>query len=115
MLFADPAAALRETRRVLRPGGRVALAAWTAPGENPWTAVAMEEVRAMAGLDEPDLDEPNMFAFRDPERIRALLEDTGFTDIAIEQVDVELRYHDLDTGGTSRWTSPRASPSRSAR
>ncbi len=97
MLFADPAAALRETRRVLRPGGRVALAAWTAPEENPWTAVAMEEVRAMAGIEEPDLDAPNMFAFRDPQRIRSFLEDTGFTDIAIEQIGVELRYDDLDS------------------
>ena len=36
MLMADPAAALGETRRVLRPGGRVALAVWDALERNPW-------------------------------------------------------------------------------
>jgi SAM-dependent methyltransferase len=96
MLLADPAAALRETRRVLRPGGRVALAAWADPAENPWTAVAMQEVREIAGIDEPDLDAPNMFAFRDPARIRSLLEETGFTDIVVEQLDIVFCYEDLD-------------------
>ena len=39
MLMADPGAALSETRRVLRPGGRLALSVWGAPERNPWASI----------------------------------------------------------------------------
>src|SRR5882724_9196849 len=39
MLMADPAAALQETRRVLRGGGPLAFAVWTGADRNPWAAV----------------------------------------------------------------------------
>ena len=48
MLMADPGAALRETRRVLRPGGRVALAAWAGPEDNRWSALPERGARARA-------------------------------------------------------------------
>jgi ubiquinone/menaquinone biosynthesis C-methylase UbiE len=40
MLMHDPAAALAETRRVLRPGGRLTLAVWGAPERNPFFGIA---------------------------------------------------------------------------
>jgi ubiquinone/menaquinone biosynthesis C-methylase UbiE len=40
MLMPDPAAALSETRRVLRAGGRVALSVWGGPEDNPWASGA---------------------------------------------------------------------------
>ncbi len=44
MLMADPGAALSETRRVLRPGGCVALAVWDAVSANPWALVPRLEL-----------------------------------------------------------------------
>ena len=96
MLLADPATALRETRRVLRPGGRLALAAWAEPSKNPWASAPVAELVAMGAIDPPDLEEPNMFAFRDPQRIVALLEETGFEDIVVEQVAIVYRFAGLD-------------------
>lgn len=96
MLLADPATALGETRRVLRPGGRVALAAWAAPADNPWAAVPQSELLATGVLAVPDPAEPNMFTFRDPATIVDLLEEAGFADVVVEQLDLVWRFADLD-------------------
>jgi len=90
MLMADPAAALGETRRVLRPGGRVALAVWASVAENPWSALPAAELIERGLLARPAQGTPSPFALGDEQRVRGLLEQAGFTEIEVSSV--ELAY-----------------------
>jgi SAM-dependent methyltransferase len=51
MIPRDPVATLRELRRVLAPGGRVATAIWASLSENPWFDAPREAVGATLGED----------------------------------------------------------------
>jgi SAM-dependent methyltransferase len=88
MLMVDPAAALFETRRVLSPGGRVALAVWASAEENPCLTVASRVLVEHGLIEPPDPDGPGVFALADPVRLTALLDEAGFTDITVEPIDI---------------------------
>jgi ubiquinone/menaquinone biosynthesis C-methylase UbiE len=96
MLMADPAAALRETRRVLRDGGRLALSVWGAPARNPWASVAARELLQQTGAQPPNPTAPGIFAMSDPERTRALLADAGFEVRRMEDVELTYGFDDFD-------------------
>ena len=92
MLAPDPALALRETRRVLRRGGRLAFATWAAAKRNPW-ATAYGPVLIERGLQEPPAPgEPGQFALGEPDRIETLVRGAGFGDVAVDAIEVEFRF-----------------------
>lgn len=96
MLVADPEAALREARRALRPGGRIALAAWEAMDRNPWIGVLLREMLGRGIAEPPEPGEPGMFAFAQPGAVEGLLQDTGFQDVAVDGVDFTWEAESLD-------------------
>jgi SAM-dependent methyltransferase len=92
MLLADPSAALAETRRVLRPGGRVALAVWDSVQHNPWALLPNLELIERALAPPPSPGAPGPFALADPERVRELLASSGFAEIDVQALAVEQRH-----------------------
>jgi SAM-dependent methyltransferase len=96
MLLADPASALQETRRVLRRGGRVALAAWTAPEDNPWLTSIGSTMVELGHAEPPPPGEPGPFAFARPGHIEQLLDEAGFEDVHVDAVDFTFRFASTD-------------------
>lgn len=97
MLMPDPAAALRECRRVLVPGGRLAFAVFTGPEENPWASVPARILIAAGHLPPPAADwQPGILALADRARLQALVEGAGFTSPGIEGVDMTWTFADAD-------------------
>jgi SAM-dependent methyltransferase len=95
MLMADPAAALAETRRVLRPGGRVALAVWDTLERNPWALLPARELIARGLSSRPDPaaePPPGPFALAAPGRVQELLEQAGFVDARVEPLELVRRH-----------------------
>jgi ubiquinone/menaquinone biosynthesis C-methylase UbiE len=92
MFSLDPEAALREARRVVRPGGRSAMAAWDEPPVNPWATIPTRALIELGHAEPPDPDVPGMFILSAAGRLQELLEAAGFVDVLVESVDTSRSF-----------------------
>jgi SAM-dependent methyltransferase len=96
MLMADPAKALGETRRVLRPGGRLCFSVWATPDKNMWAAVTAMTLVGQGHMPPPEPGAPGIFAMGTEERIRELVGQAGFGEPVIEDVPFGWEYESFD-------------------
>lgn len=91
----EPAQALSEMRRAVRPGGTVAVYVWDYAGEMQlmrrfWdAAVALDPAASV-------LDEGRRFAICQPEALLALFGEAGLTNLQSRHIDIPTVFRDFD-------------------
>ncbi|PYJ09960.1 MAG: hypothetical protein DMF06_08160 [Verrucomicrobia bacterium] len=90
MFFPDKVTALREARRVLRPGGVFLFNTWDSFEQNPVARTAHETIASFFDRDPPSFYQ-TPFGFYDADLIRQLLHQAGFAQIEISTVRLACR------------------------
>lgn len=97
MFFADPVRAFANLLRAAGDGGALHLLVWRSPEENPFMTTA--ERAAAPLLPEAPARAPGgpgQFAFAEPERVRQILEQSGWGDVEIRPVDALCSFPERD-------------------
>lgn len=102
MFMPEPGACLEGVHRVLKPGGRVVLACWAEPERTPFVSLPMRILGNYMELPSPPPGAPGIFAFADPDRLRGVLEQSGFGDIGIEAMEIDVMEVD---DGAAYWAA----------
>jgi ubiquinone/menaquinone biosynthesis C-methylase UbiE len=91
MFFPDKTAAYRETRRVLRPGGRFLFSVWDSLAENEVPATVSAAVAALFPADPPQFLARTPYTYNDVTLIERELRTAGFANVAVEPLAMRSR------------------------
>jgi SAM-dependent methyltransferase len=83
MLFSTPGKALNRMRRVVRPGGKVAVMVYAALERNPYHSIFQETVRRLGNIPWPAPGDPWMFALGAPGVLEGLYREAGFHNVSV--------------------------------
>jgi SAM-dependent methyltransferase len=94
MFFANPVAAMRNVRAVVRPGGRLCMVVWRQKAENEWLFRSEQVVDRY--LEEPEeTDEPTCgpgpFSMANADTTSGILRSAGWEGIALRRSDIDVR------------------------
>jgi ubiquinone/menaquinone biosynthesis C-methylase UbiE len=89
MFFDDSVHAFANLRRAAASGARLHTIVWRSPADNPFM-IAAERAAApfLPQMPARNPNAPGQFAFADPNRVHSILAKAGWSDIAIEPLDV---------------------------
>ena len=82
MFFASPVDSFREWLRVLKPGGRIAMAVWHFAERNPFHYAVAQVVERYVDSPPPAPDSPDAFRFATPGKLQAVVSEAGVAAIS---------------------------------
>lgn len=91
MYMPHPVTALREWRRVLRPGGRVAIAVFSTPDRNSWGSLPASIIRRRAQLPPPVPGQPGPFSLGGAGVLEDAFREAGFANPEVRALPVPHR------------------------
>lgn len=96
--FPYPERAVAECARVLKAGGRLALAWWDMPDKQRIMGLFRDAVAEIGAQPPPDVPAGySLFRFSDSGEFRALLEGAGLKDVTLTEHPATHRIPDMDT------------------
>lgn len=92
MFLPDIPRAAGEIARVLKPGGYLAAAVWSAADKNPYLRLPMDILKQFVELPPPDPEQPGLFRLAKPGTLMEMAEEAGLRRVSEEEVEGEAVF-----------------------
>jgi SAM-dependent methyltransferase len=100
MFFDDPVAAFRNIRSAASQDALLTFVSWRGPAENPFmTAAARAAAPYLPALPTPDPNGPGQFGLADPDRVRRVLDESGWKRVDLRPTDVPASVEERELLG----------------